>query len=264
MIRRLKVLWACFVGAYAVNTQYRAEFLLYMLSGITPLVMMFVWISISRTGAVDGRGSGWFAAYFLVAYGVRQFNPIWLTRELDGEVRLGRLSAHLMRPVDPYWRLLAWHASDMAIRGPIVFLFVPLALWLSGGYAELSFGNLPFFILAVAAGILLHFHMEYLLGLSAFWTDQSLAFESFYFTLFSLLGGLVVPVELFPETVRELILLTPFPYIFGFPTQIALGVPDGAALLQGFLIQGGWLLVLGALGRLFWHRGLRRYGAAGA
>jgi ABC-2 type transport system permease protein len=152
----------------------------------------------------------------------------------------------------------------MAIRGPIVFLFVPLALWISGGYAELSLGSLPFFVLAAVAGMLLHFHMEYLLGLTAFWTDQSLAFEGFYFMLFSLLGGLVVPVELFPQTVRDLILLTPFPYIFGFSTEIALGVPDDAALVRGFLIQGGWLLGFGGLGQLLWRRGLRRYGAAGA
>jgi ABC-2 type transport system permease protein len=264
MSHRLRVLWACFVAAYGFNTQYRTEFLLYMLSGVTPLLMMFVWISISETGAIGHRGTTWFAAYFLVAYGIRQFNPIWLTRELDQEVRLGQLSAHLMRPVNPYWRLLAWHASDMAIRGPIVFLFVPVALWISGGYAELSFENLPFFLLAVVAGILLHFHMEYLLGLTAFWTDQSLAFEGFYFMLFSLLGGLVVPVELFPQAVRDLILLTPFPYIFGFPAQIALGVPGDAALLRGLLIQGGWLVVLGGLGQLLWRRGLRRYGAAGA
>ncbi|QEX21829.1 multidrug ABC transporter permease [Hypericibacter adhaerens] len=264
MIRLLKAFWACFAGAYAISTQYRAEFLLYMLSGVTPLIMMFVWISIARTGAVDGHGGAWFAAYFLVAYGVRQFNPIWLTRELDSEVRLGRLSVQLMRPLNPYWRLLAWHVSDMAIRGPIVFLFIPLALWISGGYAELSFENAPFFVLAAVAGMLLHFHMEYLLGLSAFWTDQSLAFEGFYLTLFSLLGGLVVPINLFPEAVRDLILLTPFPYIFGFPAGIALGVPDSAALLRGFLIQGGWLLVLGSLGQILWRRGLRRYGAAGA
>lgn len=264
MSHRLKSLWACFVGAYGVYTQYRSEFLLYMISGVTPLIMMFVWISISETGATGNRGAAWFTAYFLVAYGVRQFSPIWLTRELDEEVRLGRLSAHLMRPINPYWRLLGWHGADMAIRGPIVFLFVPLALWISGGYAELFVENLPFFVLAVIAGILLHFHMEYLLGLTAFWTDQSLAFESFYFMLFSLLGGLVVPVELFPQTVRDLILLTPFPYIFGFPTEIALGVPDNAALTRGLLIQGGWLVGLAGLAQILWRRGLRRYGAAGA
>jgi viologen exporter family transport system permease protein len=264
MSHRLKSLWACLVGAYGVYTQYRSEFLLYMVSGVTPLIMMFVWISIAETGATGNRGAAWFAAYFLVAYGARQLSPIWLTRELDEEVRLGRLSSHLMRPINPYWRLLGWHGADMAIRGPIVFAFVPVALWISGGYTELSVENLPLFVVAAVAGILVHFHMEYLLGLTAFWTDQSLAFEGFYFMLFSLLGGLVVPVELFPQTVRDLILLTPFPYIFGFPAEIALGVPDHAALVRGFLVQGAWLIGLAGLGQFMWRRGLRRYGAAGA
>lgn len=264
MSHRLKSLWACFVGAYGVYTQYRSEFLLYMLSGVTPLLMMFVWMSIADTGVTGNRGGTWFAAYFLTAYGVRQLCPIWLTRELDEEVRLGRLSAYLLRPINPYWRLLGWHGADMAIRAPIVFLFVPIALWASGGYVELSLENLPVFVLAALGGMLLHFHMEYLLGLTAFWTDQSLAFEGFYLLLFYILGGLMVPIELFPHAVRDLILLTPFPYIFGFPTEIALGVPDDAALLRGLLVQGGWLIGLAGLGQLMWRRGLRRYGAAGA
>jgi ABC-2 type transport system permease protein len=257
-------MWACFVGAYGVYTQYRAEYALYMLAGITPLIMMFVWISISGRGATGSLGATWFAAYFLVAYGTRQCNAIWLIRELDEEVRLGRLSAHLMRPINPYWRLLSWHGADMAIRAPIILILVPSGLWLSGGYTELSFENLPLFLWAFSAGVLLHFHMEYLLGLTAFWTDQSLALEGFYFTLFYLLGGLVVPIELFPHVIRDLIRFLPFPYIFGFPTEIALGLSDFGALFRGFLIQAGWLVAFATLGQVLWRRGLRRYGAAGA
>jgi ABC-2 type transport system permease protein len=264
MSYRLKSTWACFAGAYGTYTQYRAEFLLYMLSGATPLIMMFVWMSIADTGATGTRDAAWFAAYFLVAYGTRQCSPIWLTRELDEEVRLGRLSAHLMRPINPYWRLLGWHGADIAIRGPVVILFVPAALWLSGGYHALAFENLPLFLWAFIGGVLLHFHMEYLLGLTAFWTDQSLAFESFYFMLFYLLGGLVVPVELFPAMAGDLIRYLPFPYIFGLPTEIALGALTGDNLIRALLTQSAWLAVLAVAGQIVWRRGLRRYGAAGS
>ena len=264
MRHELKTLHASFVAAYGTYTQYRTEFFLYVVAGMTPLIMMFVWISLAEAGATGDTDATWFAAYFLVVFFTRQFSAVWLIREFDLEVRLGRLSGSLMHPVNPYWRLLGWHAADMAVRAPIALAFVPAALWLSGGYQALSPVHLPLYLWTFAAGVLLHFHLEYLLGLAAFWTDQSLALESLYFTLFFLLGGLVVPLDMFPPIVRDAMAILPWPYIFGFPTEVALGARDAGGMLRGVLIQGGWLVALAVLGQILWRRGLRRYGAAGA
>ena len=263
-MRALATLRASFVGAYGVYTQYRVEFFLWMLAGVTPLIMMFVWISLAEAGATGDLDATWFAAYFLVVYFTRQFSAVWLIRELDELVRLGRLSGHLLHPVNPYWRLLGWHCADMAIRAPIALVFVPIALWLSGGYAALSPEHLLLYLWSFAIGVLVHFHLEYLFGLTAFWTDQSLALESFYFTLFYLLAGLVAPLDMFPPLLRDAMVVLPWAYIFAFPTEIALGTRDGAWLIEGLLIQFGWLVVLAVLGQVAWRRGLRRYGAAGA
>jgi len=260
----LRTTLAAFVAAYGVYTQYRAEFFLYMVAGVTPLLMMFVWMSLAERGETGSAGAAWFAAYFVTVYGVRQLNPIWLIRDLDAEVRLGRLSGHLMHPVNPYWQMLGRHGADMAIRAPVVILFVPVALWLSGGYAEMSLAYLPLFAWTFVAGVLLHFHLEYLFGLTAFWTEQSLALEGLYFTLFYLLGGLVVPLDMFPSGLRELFAALPWPYIFGFPAEVALGARDGEGLVRGLLTQAGWLVAVALLGQILWRRGLRRYGAAGA
>lgn len=264
MRHALSAVWVSFTTNYGIYTQYRAEFLLYMMAGITPLVMMFVWMSLAEAGATGGADATWFAAYFLVVYGVRQFNAVWVIRELDELVRLGRLSSYLMHPVNPYWRLLGWHFADVAIRAPVVFVFVPVALWLSGGYHELSPVHAPVFIVAVLGGMTLHFHLQYLFGLAAFWTDQSLAFEEFYLTLFYLLGGLVVPLQMFPDALRGFVDMLPWPYIFGFPTELLLGAREGAGLLRGLLIQVGWIAVLVVAGQVVWRVGLRRYAAAGA
>ena len=263
-MRGLAAFKASFIGAYGVYTQYRAEFFLWMLAGVTPLIMMFIWISLAEAGATGDTDATWFAAYFLVVYFTRQFSAVWLIRELDEAVRLGRRSGHLMHPINPYWRFLAWHCADMAVRAPIALIFVPAGLWLSGGYEALSIEQLPLYLWSFVIGVLVHFHLEYLFGLTAFWTDQSLALEGFYFTLFYLLGGLVAPIEMFPAVLREAMLILPWAYIFAFPTEIALGARAGDALVDGLLIQFGWLVVLAVLGQVAWRRGLRRYGAAGA
>lgn len=264
MKRILSAIWVSFATNYGIYTQYRAEFLLYMMAGMTPLIMMFVWMSLAASGATGGTDATWFAAYFLVVYGVRQFNAVWVIRKLDELVRLGRLSSLLMHPVNPYWRLVGWHLADVAVRAPVVFIFVPVALWISGGYHELSPSHATLFAVSVVGGMTVHFHLQYLFGLTAFWTDQSLAFEEFYLTLFYLLGGLVVPLQMFPDAVRGFVALLPWPYIFGFPTEVMLGARAGDTLLHGLMIQAGWIAVLMVAGQLVWRLGLRRYGAAGA
>jgi ABC-2 type transport system permease protein len=263
-MRRLNVVRTSCATAYGVYTQYRAEFLVFMLAGATPLIMMFVWIPLAETGATGEVDATWFAAYFLLVYGTRQMSPIWLIRELDEEVRLGLLSGHLLHPIDPYWRYLGWHLADIMMRVPVVLVFVPLALWLSGAHEAILFDRAPLFALTLGIGILLHFHLEYLFGLLAFWTDQSLALEGLYFTLFSLLGGFFLPLEMLPPTLREAIMLLPWPYIFGFPVEVALGLHQGGELWRSLAIQAGWLVAIAVLGRFMWRRGLRRYGAAGA
>lgn len=264
MRHALKAVWVSFATNYGIYVQYRAEFLLYMAAGMTPLIMMFVWMSLAEAGATGGTGATWFAAYFLVVYGVRQFNAVWVIRKLDELVRLGRLSSLLMHPVNPYWRLVGWHLADVAVRAPVVFIFVPVALWVSGGYHELSWSHASLFALTVVGGMMVHFHLQYLFGLAAFWTDQSLAFEEFYLALFYLLGGLLVPLPMFPDAVRGFVALLPWPYIFGFPTEVLLGARDEAALLEGLMIQAGWIVVLMVAVQVVWRVGLRRYAAAGA
>ena len=264
MRRALKAVGATFAAGYASYTQYRAEFVLYMLAGTAPLIMMFAWMSLSEAGATGDVDKAWFAAYFLVIFATRQMSPIWLIRHMDEQVRLGHLSRHLLKPVPFYWRLIGLQLSDNAIRLPIVLVFVPLGLWALDAFPLLHADRLPLYILSLLLGMLVHFHLELAFGLAAFWTDQSLALENFYTTAFLLLTGLTVPIALGPASVGNVISYLPWRYIFGLPAEILVGEHDGAALLHLLGIQLLWVIALASFARWLWRRGLRRYTAAGS
>ena len=264
MRRALKAIGATFAAGYASYTQYRAEFVLYMMAGTVPIVMMFAWMSLSQAGATGDVDRTWFAAYFLVVFATRQMSPMWLIRYMDEQVRLGHLSRYLLQPVPFYWRLIGLHLSDNAIRLPIVLVLVPLGLWAFDAFPVLHADRVPLYLLSLALGMLVHFHLELAFGLAAFWTDQSLALENFYNTAFYLLTGLTVPLAMFPETVGNAISYLPWRYIFGLPTEILVGDHQGAALFHLLAIQLLWVFVLAGIVWGLWRRGLRRYTAAGS
>ena len=130
--------------------------------------------------------------------------------------------------------------------------------------AKLSLAALPLFLLAIAGAWLIRFNMHYSLGLVAFWTDQATSFEGLLFTVYMVFGGALFPISLLPPVAQEIIALTPFSYMIGFPVDIMLGKLSTAEMLRGFGMQILWILAFIGLRHLTWRQGLKRYSAVGA
>ena len=79
-----------------------------------------------------------------------------------------------------------------------------------------------------------------------------------------ILSGQIIPLKLFPDTMREIIYLTPLQFLVDFPVSIAtanlpmhLWLPKmGVALL--------WCVIVTLAGRLIYRSGIRVYGGFGA
>jgi ABC-2 type transport system permease protein len=70
-------------------------------------------------------------------------------------------------------------------------------------------------------------------------------------------------LNILPPVLARVLSFTPFPYQLYFPVSVYLGQVKGAALVQGLLIQAGWVLFFYVLARVVWSRGIRKYSAAG-
>jgi ABC-2 type transport system permease protein len=248
----------------AAFIEYRAEVLIWMIAGTLPLIMMFIWMELAANGPVGSYGAEDFAAYFLLVFVVRQFTVTWVVQPLSREIRLGEMSARLMRPLDPYWLFVADHIIALVMRLPIVPPVVLLGLVLTGAFAKLSLAPVPLFLLAIAACWLIRFNLHYSLGLVTFWTDQAAAFEGLLFTIYMVFGGALFPIDLLPPLAQNIIALTPFPYQIQFPVDVMLGKLSTEELLRGFAMQGLWIAIFIGLRRLLWRTGLKHYAAVGA
>jgi ABC-2 type transport system permease protein len=264
LARRLRLARVLLSVTLAAFIEYRAEVLIWMIAGTLPLIMMFIWMGLAANGPVGGYAAADFAAYFLLVFIARQFTVCWVVQPLSREIRLGEMSARLMRPLDPYWMHVADHIIALVMRFPIVPPVVLLGLVLTGALAKLSLAAAPLFLLAIAGAWLIRFNMHYSLGLVAFWTDQATSFEGLLFTIYMVFGGALFPISLLPPAAQDIIALTPFPYMIGFPVDIMLGKLSAVELLRGFGMQLLWTVVFIGTRQLAWRRGLKRYSAVGA
>jgi ABC-2 type transport system permease protein len=130
--------------------------------------------------------------------------------------------------------------------GAIVWLLVgpPPALW-----------GWPLVLVAVIAAWLIDFCIAAIIGLAAFVTEEVSAFEWIYQKIMFILGGLLIPLDFYPDWLRTMALSLPFAYTIYGPARLFVdpSLTRFAMLLVG---QVAWLVVLGGLLTFLFRKGV--------
>jgi len=260
----LRKLRALLTAWYAYFLEYRAEVLLWALSAMLPLILMGVWTQAAEGGSF-ALSAPEFARYFLCVFLVRQLTIIWVIWEFQEDVVQGHLSFKLLKPIDPVWDYLMQHLAERLTRLPFGLLIVAIFLLV---YPQACFvpelEGVLLGLLASLASFLLRFLMQYTFAMLCFWTERAAAVEELWFVAYLFLSGLIAPLSVFPEAVRNFALLTPFPYLVYFPASLFAGLPLPGGAAQGFLVLGAWLMLFFVLNRWLWRKGLQRFSGMGA
>ncbi len=242
--------------------EYRAEIFFWVLTGSLPLILMGVWLKASASGNFS-LNTIQIARYFFAVFVVRQLTSIWVIWEFEREVLEGILSFRLLQPIDPIWHHVCRHWAEKITRFPILVLltvlffslypqtfWVPtLTQWLQG-------------IIAMVFAFILYFLIQYTFALFAFWTERASAIQDLWFLFYIFLSGIVAPLDMFPESIRQIVLLTPFPYGVYFPAAALTGI--GLPFFRSLLIMSLWIVGIGLINRWVWRLGLKQYSGMGA
>ncbi|MEM7554259.1 MAG: ABC-2 family transporter protein [Cyanobacteria bacterium P01_A01_bin.84] len=258
----LKKAYTLITVYYAHMVEYRAELIFWVLSGSFPIILMGVWTEAAQGGNFGLKPVD-FARYFLAVFIVKQLTVIWVIWDFEKEVVEGKLSFRLLQPIDPAWYHVSAHISERFARLPfaiflviLFFVLYPQATWIP------SLGNSLLFILAAILAFALRFVIQYTFAMFAFWTERASAIQNLWTLFYLFLSGYIAPLEVFPEPIKQIVLLTPFPYVVNFPASLLVGIPTNIG--RGFLSMIGWFLFFLGLNRILWRKGLKRYSGMGA
>lgn len=247
---------------YAHMLEYRAEIFLWILSGSLPIILMGVWVEAAQGGQF-ALSSIEFARYFFCVFQVRQFTNVWVIWDFEKEVIEGKLSFKLLHPFDPGWHHVARHLAEKMTRFPIAILLTllffglyPQAMW------RPSFSQLILCLMAICLSFTLRFLIQYTFAMFAFWTERASAIQQFWFLFDIFLSGITAPLDVFPTTVRDIVMWTPFPYTVYFPAALLIDIPVN--IIGGFLMMLAWIGIFFVINRSLWKWGLKQYSGMGA
>jgi ABC-2 type transport system permease protein len=234
-----------------------------MIGGLMPLAVMAVWRSIGQDGVIRGYSVDEITLYFLLLYLVRQLTSIWMIALLDQGIRTGSLSRILIYPVSPLCWHVAEHVGEMLVRSPVIILvFLCGVFYFEVQYFFTAY-NFALFMISFVLAWYLIFNLYYCVGLIAFWTGRATAFDPVFWSLYTVFGGALIPLDLLPDYGLGVAKLLPFSSTLYFPVIVFIGQVDGLDLLFGFMAQLFWLVIFVGVRRVVWAAGMRRYSSDG-
>ena len=177
--------------------------------------------------------------------------------EIAEAVRAGDLAYTLARPLSyPYFQV----ANSLGGSAPRLLLnLLTAAAVVALGLRQFA-GNWPglaAFLLLAALALLLDALIAVLIGLAAFWMEEITPLFWIYHKLLFTVGGLFLPLELFPRALQTIVRWLPFQFITYVPARAFVKF-DPAFVLQGLAGQLAYIALFAALLSLVWWRARRR------
>ncbi len=118
-------------------------------------------------------------------------------------------------------------------------------------------------VLVIILANLLFFALSLPLQLVAFWADNVWSLIVMNHFISGLLGGAMLPLELFPDWARAILTYTPFAYLYHFPVRILTGHISSNQLWSGIGVMSCWIIILGGCSWCIWKAGTKRYTGVG-
>lgn len=244
---------------------YRVNFLLWRFRVVLNFLIIFsLWKGVSiGNNLLFGYSSNEIQTYIFVSFFLTSVVMSTRLPELAGEIINGTIISRLVQPLCVFYNYLVRDLADKTIN--ILCAFVELIILYMLFKPDITLRpnitTVFFFIIYLSMGIALSFSINVLISCIGFLSNDVWAPRFIYFILITFLSGSYFPLDIVPSPLYNLLLLTPFPYLFFIPSKI---------IIQGFgltvaqtplisIIPVFWVVLLIYAVRFFWGLGMRSY-----
>jgi ABC-2 type transport system permease protein len=165
---------------------------------------------------------------------------------VDLDVRSGAIVNYLQRPLSYPLYSLANNLGERLVRFLVNLLAGSVVTTILVGLPHFTFQGLLFFVVAITFAFIVDFLASFLVGLGAFWLEDTTGLFLIYWRLLVLLGGLLFPLTILPDNVRVIFECLPFAAIVYGPAKVLLD-PDPLQFASVFARQLFGLALFGSL-----------------
>ncbi|HQN42547.1 MAG TPA: ABC-2 family transporter protein [Anaerolineaceae bacterium] len=249
----MKKYWAIFKLQLANGLAYPGEFI-----GRSLLILPFMWIffqlwrvTFDASGGAEINGLTLRSTlWYLVIAEVIELSRPRVANTISEAVKDGSIAYILSKPYNFLWYHYSSSLADTIFRALLNLVLGGGVAWLLVGPPPSLWGLLAVLPLLMGAWAL-NYCIAALIGLLAFWVEDTSAFQWIYQKLAFILGGLLIPLDFYPAWLRTIADALPFSAVTYAPARLFV-----EPSLNGFLAALGqqalWLLVFaGGLGLLY-------------
>jgi len=179
------------------------------------------------------------------------------TSDVATQINDGTIMNYLVKPIKLFRYLATEDIADKFLNLGFVIFEVILILRFTGS-AIFFPRNILLGSIFLLNGICISFFINLMLSFIAFWTTETWGPRFLYLMLVGFVAGSFFPLDLLPKPIYQMLLFSPFPYLFYLPAKIFLGV-SGKQLIPYYFISLSWVLIFWRLTSLMWAKGNKSF-----
>jgi len=230
--------------------------------GRSLLIVPFMWIfyqlwkvtfTANGTQAINGMTLHDTLWYLMLAETIELARPP-LARTIAENVKDGSIAYLLNKPYDFMLYQFSNSMGETVFRAVMNAVMGGAVVWWLVGPPPDSRGW-PMALVAIAGAWILHFCVNAIIGLAAFIAEDVAPFVWIYQKFAFIFGGLLIPLDFYPQWLRTLSSFMPFSSMIYGPAHLFV-TPGLSTFVEVVGLQIIWIAVLGALLTLAYRRGL--------
>ncbi|MBP1961005.1 ABC transporter permease [Paenibacillus aceris] len=255
-----------FISKITLRNQlaYVADFLI---RSLFLLLILYIFLQLWQT-TFKGEGTETIAGYsfkqimwyLVITESMILACPSLCTR-VEEEVKSGDIVFKFVRPVNFVVFHYVEYMSEVVVRFMVnAVLGTILGLTIIGP-PHFGYG-LMWLPLIALCGFTVNFLLNMVLALCAFWVEETRGLEFVYNKFLFTIGGMLMPLEIFPDVLQRIGHWLPFQAIVYLPakTTVAFDMSNLAGVLATQLI---WMLVIGIFVSLVYRKGVKKLNVNG-
>jgi len=256
------------------DMSYRANYVFGAIFRFLPLVtLIFLWYAVYQSRKVIGgdltiKGMTFndMITYNALMYVARGFSSVpGTTSDISKDIKDGLLNRYLIRPINYLWYQVMYRLAHKLVFWYVALFTFPPIFFLMRHY----FSHVPTmvetgaFVISLVTAFCIGILFCFMIGTLAFWFTEISTFLFVVMMIEFFLSGQMIPLNILPQSMQPLLMLSPFGYEGYWPCAILMGKVPQDQLAQVLGTGFCWVVVFYFLGQVLWKAGLKRYSAVG-
>lgn len=226
------------------------------------LISFFLWRTLIGSNEV-GYSLKQMMVYIIISNIILLFTQIHVENEMEEDIKSYKLGQKLLLPINYTTKLVFGFLSKSLVRFVLIYLpFLVVMMWVSAESVVL--GKIIYVPFLIMIAFILNSLFSLIIGFLSFWTTEIWGIAAVRNLITGMLTGAVFPLDILPDTIHNIMLHTPFPYITYIPTKLLTDYEyDIQIIKNGIVISIIWIFVLLLFMAILKKCGMKRYTSSG-